>query len=473
MPHPAVHWYEGMFLRPQHFQAADRHWGDELARAVQWRQPYAYGLRSCEVSADALAAYQFQLNGCRAAMRDGTLTELTQSLRIDLRPVFQSHSEVTVYLAVPKLVLGRKNAAEERGGDARRTAYRRELPDENLAGPDQEIDLVELNARLMLSTESVEGFEVLPVARVRRSGSEEATPELDRDYFPPSLAIEAWPELQIGVVRAVYDLIGGKIEVLSQRVAERGLNLTSQEPGDLDDLLMLHELNQAWASLHTLTHGHGIHPFAAYRELCRVVGQLYLFHPSRRIDPQLPAYDHDDLARVFRWLQRRISELLGSAKKLDYEQRFFVGTERGMQVTLDPKWLGAEWQWFVGVHGENISEQTTRELLRPGTLNWKMGSAQQVDLLFKHNMPDVKSIEPTETRPRALPAQRGWLYFEVHREGPAWKDVFATQTLAMRFTDRIIGNLDRLAGQRRLEVITGDKRAVLEFALFAVPRAHA
>lgn len=473
MSQPAVHWYEGMFLRPQHFQAADRHWAEELSQAVQWRQPYTYGLRSCEVAADPLGAYQFQLNACRLAMRDGTLLELTRPLRIDLRAVFQTQAEVMVHLAIPKLVLGRKNADESREGDARRSAYRRELPDENLAGPDQEIDLFDLNARLMLSTQSLEGFESLPVARVRRSGSEEATPELDQDYFPPSLALEAWPELQLGVVRAVYDLIGGKIEVLSQRVAERGLNLTSQEPGDLDDLLMLHELNQAWAVLHSLTYAQGVHPYQAYRELCRVVGQLYLFHPSRRIDPQLPAYDHDDLARVFRWLQRRIAELLGGAKKLDYEQRYFVGTVKGMHVTLDPKWMGGDWQWYVGVHGENINEQLTRDLLRPGTLNWKLGSAQSVDLLFRYAMPDVKSNEPTETKPRALPAQRGWLYFEIRREGPAWKDVFATQTLAMRFTENVIANLDALAGQRKLEVLYQDKRAVLEFALFAVPRSNA
>ncbi len=473
MQHDSVHWFEGMFLRPQHLQAADRHWSQTLSDSISWRNAYSYGIRALEFTSSSLAAYQCQLTRCDIAFRDGTIASLNQSLRCDLRTVFQTESEITVYVGIPKLVLGRKNAMEGRHGDARRLVLRRELPDENLAGPDQEIDLCQLNVRLLLSNESLDGYDVLPIAKIKRAGSEEATPEIDKDYIPPLLSTDAWHELYFGIIRSIFDLIGGKLEVLSQRVAERGLNLTSQEPGDLDDLLMLHELNQSWATLNSMTYATGVHPFLAYMELCRIVGQLSIFDPSRRIDPRIPTYDHDDLGRVFRWLQRKISELVGAAKKLDYEQRYFVGTERGMQITLDPKWFQPEWQWYIGVHGENINEQVVRELLRPGTLNWKMGSSQQVDLLFKHNMPDIKSNEPVEKKPRALPSQRGWLYFEVRRDGAAWKDVLATQSLALRFTDRIIGNLERLPGQRKLEVIVNDKRSILEFALFAVPMSLA
>ncbi len=198
-------------------------------------------------------------------------------------------------------------------------------------------------------------------------------------------------------------------------------------------------------------------------------GALSIFGASRRLDVQLPTYDHDDLATVFLWLKRKIGELMGSAKKLEFEQRYFVGVEQGMQVTIEPKWLHESWNWYIGVHGENVPAEICRELLRPGVLDWKMGSNQQVELLFKHRMPDVKADEELKSPPRALPSQRGWIYFEVQREGPAWKDVLATQSLAMRFNMNVIANLERLAGQRKLEVIYRQKRAILEFALFAVP----
>ena len=76
MHQPAVHWYEGMFLRPQHFQASDRFWSQSLQQAIAWRRAYAYGLQSVQWSAEALGAYQFQLTSYRIALRDGTLVKL-------------------------------------------------------------------------------------------------------------------------------------------------------------------------------------------------------------------------------------------------------------------------------------------------------------------------------------------------------------------------------------------------------------
>ena len=270
------------------------------------------------------------------------------------------------------------------------------------------------------------------------------------------------------IVRAIYDIVGEKIEVLGQRIVDRGINLTSQEPGDLDDLLMLKVLNESYAVLRVVAFAQGVHPLAAYTELCRAVGMLSVFDAQRRV-PEIPLYDHDDLARIFKWIKACLESLIGTRKKLNYEQRPFVGTERGMEVAIKADWLHSGWDWFVGVYGENTSDRDCRELLQPGKLDWKMGSAKQVDLIFKHGMPGVHQIELSQA-PRALPSQRGWIYFEVSREGNAWKDVLATQTLAIRFQEELIGYLDSLKGQQKLEVLWQGKRAILQFALFAVPK---
>ena len=139
-----------------------------------------------------------------------------------------------------------------------------------------------------------------------------------------------------------------------------------------------------------------------------------------------------------------------------------------MQVTIDPKWLHSGWNWYIGVHSENVSERECRELLRAGNLDWKMGSGQQVDLIFQHGIPGVMLVELPQP-PRALPSRQGWTYYEVSREGAAWKDVLATQTLGLRFKEKLISNLDTLKGQQKLEVVVQGKRSMLRFALFAVP----
>lgn len=468
----AVHWSEGMFLRPHHFQAADRHWRELLATSTVWDSPYSYGIHHCELSSEALANYQVQVTGLQCRLADGTIFSVSagQDLdRRDLKAALAAKSEVTVYLAVPKLALGRANVA--RGGQrARYISSTLPLQDEAAGGNDQEIDLLRLDGRLVLSTEDLHGYEALPLARIRRAGAEEATPDLDDDYIPPLLAVDAWPPLSLDIVRAIYDIIGEKIEVLSGRVRGRNVTLSAHDPGDVDDIYMLNALNQAQAVLHCLTFARGVHPLVMYTELCRVVGSLSLFDPQRVVG-EIPLYDHDDLARIFKWVKLRIETLLGSRKRLQYEQRYFTGTERGLQVVIEPAWLHTGWDWYVGVNGKNVPDRAVRELLQPGKLDWKMGSSQQVDVIFKHGVPGVSHVE-LATAPRALPGHQGWIYYEISREGNAWKDVLATQTLALRFRTELIGNLDQLPGQRDLEVILPDRRAVLQFALFAVPHVE-
>jgi type VI secretion system protein ImpJ len=471
MRHLPVHWSEGMFLRPHHFQAADRYWTERLETSEKLDNPYNYGLRSIHISEEALANYQVQVTGCKARMKDGSLVHIEggqEPDRVDLKEAFAQQSEIRVYLAVPKLSLGRANVGHLGSPDAcRYLETRLAIQDETLGGNDQEIAFRALDVRLLLSTQDLSGYEVLPIAQIQRAGETEATPRLDHSYFPPMLAIDAWQPLGIDIVRAIYDILGEKIEVLSQRVVQRGITLASQEPGDLEDLLMLITLNTAYGHLGCLTFAMGVHPFVAYAELCRLVGMLAIFDPARR-PPSIPVYDHDDLARIFGWMKRQIELLMNQARRLDYEQRFFVGTERGMQVTIDPKWLHSGWNWYIGVHAENVSERECRDLLRAGNLDWKMGSGQQVDLIFQHGIPGVIQIELPQP-PRALPSRQGWIYYEISREGAAWKDVLATQTLGLRFKEQLISNLDTLKGQQKLEVAVQGKRSILRFALFAVP----
>jgi len=473
-----------MFLRPHHFQAADRYWTEAMRTSEQWDHQYNYGLRSIELSEEAIANHQVQVTSCQARMKDGTLVSLDlgqepdrvdleqdiaglKGAMVELNEAFESEALVRVYLAIPKVRMGRPNVDSRPSGDHRYVAANLSMPDESLGGNDQEIEYRTLNVRLLLSTQDLSGYDLLPIAQIKRTGEEQAVPQLDTDYIPPVLATDAWPPLGRDIVRAIYDIIGQKIEVLRQQVINRSITLASQESGDLERVLMLTQLNEAYATLACLTFATGVHPLTAYTELCRIVGMLSIFSKERR-PPDVPAYDHDDLARIFQWAKRKIEELIYAVRDYEYEQRFFVGAGSGMQVTLEPKWLHADWEWYVGVHRGNIVEAECRELLSPGYLDWKMGSSGQVDLLFKNRAPGVQ-LTPLAQAPRALPAGRDWLYFEVSRESAAFRDVQATQTLAMRFKEELISNLASLQGERKLAVSARGKHAELQFALFAVP----
>src|SRR5215210_3341367 len=94
-----VHWSEGMFLRPQHFQAADRYWSELLHASQSWQNHYHYGIHSVEVSPEALANYQVQVAQLHARMKDGSVVVLDSGRepdRVDLKDAFQQQAEVTV-----------------------------------------------------------------------------------------------------------------------------------------------------------------------------------------------------------------------------------------------------------------------------------------------------------------------------------------------------------------------------------------
>ncbi|HEX8202319.1 MAG TPA: type VI secretion system baseplate subunit TssK, partial [Isosphaeraceae bacterium] len=115
MAQRVVHWYEGMFLRPHHFQVADRQTREELRGSEDWYHPFNWGLRSLELDRDAVANYAVRLQGCEVRFKDGTKLSIPADGAIDpleLRRALAAANEVMVYLAVPTLQAGRAKVEE-------------------------------------------------------------------------------------------------------------------------------------------------------------------------------------------------------------------------------------------------------------------------------------------------------------------------------------------------------------------------
>jgi type VI secretion system protein ImpJ len=469
-----VHWSEGMFLRPHHFQAADRHWAEVVHTSARWDSHYNYGLRDIDISPEAIGNFQVEVRSCHARMRDGTLIalETNQGLdRIDLRGVFENRAKVRIFLAVPKLKLGAMNVGRPGAdGRSRYLGVNQSLQDEAEGGNDQDLGFRALNVRLMHDGQETDGYELLPICQMERAGDATAAPQIDGDYFPPVLAIDAWPDLGLDIVRAIYDRIGKRVERLATQVIGRSISFATDDNVDLARLFMLHELNESYATLGTLGFCSGLHPLWAYTELCRVVGQLSIFsEKERRVPLDIPRYDHDDLARIFKYIKEKIEQLLEEIPDDKYEQRFFEGWGRGMRCRFDPRWLGSDWLWYVGVtFSGNIKESECRRMLEPGYLNWKLGSERQVDDLYEFGLEGLHLIAQ-ERVPRPLP-ERNWIYYQVTRDNNAFKDVMDHETLAMRLNENLIRNFDTLKGQQKIRIQFENKQTELQFALFAVPK---
>ncbi len=468
----AVHWHEGMFIRPQHFQTAQRYWAHLVDRSEKWDVHYNWGLRAVELDLDALANYRGVVRSLCARLRDGTLIALPEDgllPALDLKPAFEQGTSVTLYLAVPVLHLGRANVSADGAAEGSRYVVdTQELEDENTGVNPQPVQVRLLNVRLLTSEQDQTGYEVLPIARIQKSSRAEATPELDTDYIPPVLACDAWKPLEAGIMQAVYDRIGKKIEVLAGQVVSRGITFDSHTQGDPLLFAQLRELNEAYALLGILAFAQGVHPLTAYLELCRLVGQMAIFGATRR-PPELPRYDHDDLGRCFYGVKRYLDALLDILVEPEYKERAFVGAGLRMQVSLEPSWLESVWQLFVGVQSPLDPEETVRLLTKPGQLDMKIGSSDRVDTIFRMGMTGLK-VAHTPRPPRVLPTLPGQVYCQIQRETGAeeWQHVQKSLTLAIRLNESLIaGNIQ---GQRVLTVRTKKQTTTLQFTLYVVPQ---
>ncbi len=469
----AVHWHEGMFLRPQQFQAAERNALAILARNSRWDLHHGWGVRRVEWEPEALATYRFALRTLEARFRDGTtlvLPEDGSQPALDLKAVLAKSNRVTIHVAVPQLRLGRANVGAADG--ARYATDLQEFEDENSGVNPQPVSVRLPNVRLLTDADELTGFDTLPIARVEKSARAEAVPQLDEAYIPPVLACDAWPVLQVGILRTIFDRIGKKLEVLAGQVTSRGITLDSHGQGDARIIGQLARLNEAHALLSNVGFVDGIHPLVAYLELCRLVGQLSIFARSAR-PPQLPRYDHDDLGGCFWKVKQYIDGLLNEVEEPAYEERAFIGAGMRMQVAIEPKWLEPAYVMFLGVRSPLGSEEIVRLLTQAGRLDMKVGSSERVDQIFAKGAAGLK-FNPSPRPPRALPSATDLTYFQIDRDStPAeWQFVEKSLSLAIRFNEKLIeGNIQ---GERELKLkikTGGGQTATIQVTLYVVPLA--
>jgi type VI secretion system protein ImpJ len=467
-----VHWHEGMFLRPHHFQAAQRHTQYLTHQSDKWDHHYNWGLRAAEIDGDALANHRLVVRGLKARLRDGAQVSIPEEgalPTLDLKAAFEGNNPRTVFLAVPVATLGKANVSTNgTGNGARYHLDVQELEDENTGVNPQPIQVRLLNLKLLLDTEDHAGYEVLPIGRLHQSATAEATPELDLSYIPPLLACDAWPPLLAGILQQIYDRIGQRIHVMADLVVSRGITFDSQAQGDPQILSQLRVLNEAYALMGILFFAQGFHPFPAYLELCRLVGQLSIFGPTRR-PPDLPRYDHDDLGGCFYRLKQYIDALFEDAPKPEYMERPFIGAALRMQVALEPSWLEPAYQMFIGVKTTLAADECIK-LLTNSSGSMKVGSSDRVDDVFRRGLIGLRFAHHPQP-PRALPALPGQIYFQINRESQLeeWQNVHRSLTLAIRLNEnRIAGNIQ---GQRLLTFKTSEKQTVtLQFTLYILPQ---
>ncbi|MSU78442.1 MAG: type VI secretion system baseplate subunit TssK [Gemmataceae bacterium] len=467
----AVHWHNEMFLRPLHFQAAHRYCIDQMRRNHNWDVHYNWGLRSIEIDPTALANHRLVIRSLEARLRDGTPVVLPRDgvlPELNLRTHFQSNKSrvLRIYLAVPAIFAGRSNVALERNPKVRYYQESMEVEDESTGGDPQTIAVRALNIQILVGNQDQTGYQVLPIAQIERTDRADGGLQHDVSFIPPLMSCDAWKPLADGILGSLQDRLDKKIDWLAEHIARQGITFDRQMPGDVLVLKQLQQLSESSSVLGVLHSSPGIHPLTAFLELSRIVGQVAIFGATRR-PPEFPRYDHDDLGTCFAFIKQHLDAQLNLVVEPEYKERQFIGAGWRMQVGLEPSWLSASSQIYIGVQSTLDPVQCVNMLADAGQLDMKVGSSDRVEELFRKGAAGLR-FEAEELPPQELPKVAGQMYFRLIQDtkDPEWLNLKKSLTLALRLNENLI--VGSIQNQRRLTIRVDGRNVAMQFSLFVL-----
>jgi type VI secretion system protein ImpJ len=470
MPNLPVHWYEGMFLRPHHFQASDRHWREVFRNHFQNDHLFDWGLSRITVEKASLNAGVLEIVDVAARFKDGTFIDFDR-LRVDINLRLKgigADRSVAVYLALPEVRMGDANVTRSGSSKTRFEEINGDYPDESQGAGMQSVALLRSQVRLVFESEDLAGLQLLEICKIRRDAAQQTGWRIVENYYPSTLAINTWPDMY-STVRRIYDLIGERLTQLNRIIDSRNINFDSQTPGDVEKLMLMHALNEAYAELSLVALTPGVHPFDVYAALVRIIGRCSIFG-SNRILPRVLPYNHDELQPIFIWAWERIRELIFLVQDEPLHVFPFEGSGLGMLVTLPAEYLSNDWAWYFGIQPIDMSPT---ELARSGMIqawDWKLAAADDVERIFREKAKGLNILAPSKTEsglPSVLKDRRGWLLWAI-TEDAMWDRARLTFRVAVRVSEKQIANLDTLNKSRRLLLNINYKTYGVEMALFAV-----
>jgi type VI secretion system protein ImpJ len=442
-----------MFLAPQHFQAQRRHFEEGLALALDALFPFAYGVTSAGLDADALANGTLALQQARGILPDGTTflapegdTVAPVSLGERFSPTRDAH---VVHLALPAWRGDAANVDDPQLGDAwpafgesgnghherRYVATSRDVVDETAGQDVATIRFATKRLRLLLDDEVTVADVSLPIARVRRDGAGRFI--VDPDFIPPCLHIAASDRL-MGMLRGIVGMLEAKGAALAATMAPVAPTAAGATSGasayagnELATRWLLHAVRSAEGPLRHLLAARRVHPERLWLELSRLAGALCTF--SLTTQPRdLPIYAHDDLGTCFAALERHVRAHLDVVVA---SRAVVVPLSRSTDVLFvgaiaDPRCFQPGARWFLGFRSAVGAAET---LARVPQLT-KVCASKFVLELVRRAYPGL-TVEHVPSPPPGLAPRTDLAYFELTLSGPCATGLTDTREIGVYVPD--------------------------------------
>lgn len=315
-----IHWHEGQFLQPQHFQLLQRETALGLAQERHFAVSHPYGVLSVSLAVDDLDDFQIRFTRLQAIMPSGVVVDFPDTATlpaINFRQVFQAHSEgFTAYLALPVWTAKRGNLLENPKEVSQRIkvlyhASDSEVADENTGENEQVVQIRKYNGMIIFQDEDQSDLEVIPLLKIRRETTAEGAgrPRLDPYYVPPVFWLKGSTVLQ-NLFADLASQVGAVRSELEEHLGSSNFDIKTIQGGHrFEQFMRLRILSRFDARLSSLARADNLTPFAAYLELRDLFSELVAMYPQDD-NFEIPHYDHDDPYPAFDSLNRKIRQYL-------------------------------------------------------------------------------------------------------------------------------------------------------------------
>lgn len=416
-----VIWYDGMFLRPQHFQQQDRHLEGLIRDRCGHLRPYDWGVLELVLDAQAARQGRIALKKARGILPDGSPFDLPDG--DELPPPLEVEAgwqNVPVFLALPLARDSGDVDREEGGGvQARYRAALREVRDLN-AGFEEREQTIKVGRRQFRLLPEAErrrgGYAGVAVARLVKKRADQAL-ELDPDFIPPCLDCRGWP-----LLREFLAEIQGLLGLCQRDVAGRLQGAAAAGGEHLEDLLVLQTVNRYKLLFDHYAAMAGLHPEAFYRTALQLAGELAaVARETRRPRLEAPVYDHDDLQRTFAPL---LAELRHG---LEWRRRQVV-IQIPIEAYPDARWLapiGPAQRPLLDAADLVLIVRAGEEQRQDFPKRCTISAAEELVDLVKSHLPGL-GLRPLSAAPPGLPFDRSFTYFDLQRDPDHWEKLRAS-----------------------------------------------
>lgn len=422
-------WGEGMFLRPQDFQQQAQYHEQLLTQRLQLAFRHGWGIARCRVDEEGLKAGQLRLEQLTVLFRDGTLCRAPEGAVLpasrDLATLPQLGVETTVYICLADLQPygGNVRQNDDAGRPARFYGASQEVADLYTRALAAEIATLELDVRLMVEEENRDGFDAVPLCRLRKNATGQW--QLDERFLPPAVAIDSAP-LLTQMLRRLLEILLVKSQALAGAQRERSHNVLEFGPTDVGSFWLRHTVNRNFARLNHLARSSPLHPEELYRAMSEFCGELLTFS-SRYELSDIPAYCHDAPAETFARLDGQIRDLLDTVISSRHMVIPLSNTRQSMHIGhLESDRLVENARFYLSVH----SDQPAAQIIESVPLRLKIGAPDDVEKILNSAMRGVSLIHAQQT-PSALPVRVGDHYFMLEAQGPIYQRMLQSRSICL------------------------------------------